>query len=147
MHLSAEQTSVFHYVIEIEDREFLLVIMPDGMSHWDDHTQRRTIRHPSHQHLELRAFAGDEKAFRLLKKETSEFTISVAVPEKVFLKAVQMAEKQKREEAATGNPQATSQEIAKDVTEMDYLLTNFFWQEVNPLLCQPLNLPIQRHRN
>ncbi len=30
---------MFYYVIEIEDREFPVVILPDGMSQWDDHNR------------------------------------------------------------------------------------------------------------
>jgi hypothetical protein len=97
---------MFYYVIEVGDREFTLVIMPDGMCQWDDHTGRRRIRHPRDQHLELRAFAGERRAFDQLENELLEFTISATVPQRVLLKAAEMAKKEKMEEARTGKFQA-----------------------------------------
>jgi len=77
-------------VIEIADREFPLVVMRDGMSRWDDHTERRKIRQPCHQNLELQAFAGNQQALHQIENELLEFTLSVAVPWKVFLKVLEI---------------------------------------------------------
>ena len=145
MSEQAEKTPLFHYVIEIEHREFPLVILPDRTSQWDDHTGRHRIRHPHDRHLELRAFAGERHAFYQLKNELVEFTISAAVPERIFLKAKEMAQKEKMEEAMTGKFQEPVGETAKDIAEMDRLLEDFFWRKVNPWLKQPLTDPRERN--
>jgi len=117
---------LFHYVIQIGDREFLLIIMPDGMSHWDDHTGRHRLRHPRDQYLELAAFAGDYQASQQLHNECIEFTISVPVSEPIFAKAAQMSQKYRNAASAVSG------------AEMDRLLTDFFWKEINHLLSQPI---------
>jgi len=130
---------MFYYVIEIGDREFALIIMTDGMSQWDDHTGRRRVRHPRDQHLELRAFTGETCALNQLENELLEFTISVPMPEKILARAVIMAEKEREEEATADEFHGVTEQASKDVNEMDWLLTNFFWKEINPLLSQPIN--------
>jgi hypothetical protein len=134
---------ILYYVIEIGGREFPLVIMADGMSQWDDHTGRRSIRHPHHQHLELRAFTGDRHALCQLQNELLEFTLSAAVPQRIFAKAVEMAQKQ-RDKAVTSDLQGITWAEAKDVTEMDDLLRDFFWKVINPLLSQPIKASTRR---
>ena len=135
---SVPNLPIFYYVIEIGDREFPLVIMPEGMSQWDDHTGRRRIRHPDHQHLELRAFAGDHHAFCQLENELLEFTVSAAVSQEILLKAVEMAQEEKMEETRTGKFQEPVGKTARNIAEMDRLLEDFFWKEVNPHLSQPI---------
>jgi hypothetical protein len=130
---------MFYYVIEVGDREFPLVIMPDGMSQWDDHTGRRRVRHPQDQYLELRAFTGEPRALNQLENELLEFTISVPMPEKILAKAMIMAEKEREGEATADEFHGVTEQASKDVNEMDWLLTNFFWKEINPLLSQPIN--------
>lgn len=137
---SARNLPILYYVIEIAGREFPLVIRPDGISQWDDHTGRRRIRHPDHQYLELRAFSGDRRALAQLQNELLEFSISVEVPRELFLKAVKMAQREQGVGMRTAGPQRISLKTARDITEMDQLLTKFFWKEVNPLLCQPIKI-------
>lgn len=127
MILSRLDEPLFHYVIQIGDREFPLVIMADGMSQWDDHTGRCKLRHPWDQYLELAAFAGDRQASQQLHNECLEFTISVPVTEPIFTKAAQMSQKYRNAVSAD-----------KSGAEMDRLLTDFFWKEINPLLSQPI---------
>jgi hypothetical protein len=115
------------------------------MSQWDDRTARRKLRLPHHRHLEFQAFAGDRHAFYQLQNELLEFTISAAVPQKIVLKAVEMAQKEKMEEARTGKFQVPIGETARDIAEMDRLLEDFFWREVNPWLKQPLTDPRERN--
>jgi hypothetical protein len=129
---------MFYYVIEIEDREFPVVILPDGMSQWDDHTGRRRIRHPRNRYLEFRAFTGDQCAFNQLENELLEFTVSAPMPEKILAKAMVMAQNEREEEATADEINAVTDKAAKDVAEMDSLLTDFFWKEINPLLTQPI---------
>lgn len=129
----------YYYIIEVGDREFPLVIMPDGMSQWDDHTGRRKIRHPRDQYLELRAFAGERRASDQLENELLEFTISAPMPEKIVMKAMEMAQNEREGEATAEEFHAVTEKVAKDVAEMDWLLTDFFWKEINPLLSQPIN--------
>jgi len=129
---------LFYYLIQIGDREFPLVIMRDGTSQWDDHTGRRRLRHSGDQYLELAAFAGDSQAFQQLSNECLEFTISVPVPEMIFAKAAQMSQIYQNKAFADEDLLAMSAEEAKDVDEMERLLTDFFWKEINPLLSQPI---------
>lgn len=138
MTQSPQTLPIFYYLIEIEDKEFPLVIMPDGMSQWEDHDERRKTRHPQDRHLELQALLGDQRACRKLRNELLEFTISVEVPKKLFLKAMKMAQEQQRVEITTAGSQPISPKTARDITEINQLLTKFFWKEVNPLLCQPI---------
>ena len=139
MTKQTEKTPLFYYVIEIGDGEFPLVILPDGMSQWDDHTGRHRVRHPRDQHLELQAFTGDRRALSQLENELLEFTISAPMPEKILAKAMVMAQKEREGEATADEFCAVTQKVAKDVVEMDCLLTDFFWKEINPLLSQPIN--------
>ena len=129
---------LFYYVIQIDDREFPLVIMPDGISQWDEHTERLRIRDSRHRDLELRAFAGDRYALQQLQNELSEFTISIAAPETIFAKAQEMAQKQSKDETVDEEFHSATWEEANDIAEMDRLLEDFFWREVNPWLKQPL---------
>jgi len=132
------KTPLFYYVIEIQDREFLIAVMSDRMSYWDDHTERRRIRHPRHQHLEHQSFAGDRQALQRLFNEEIEFTVPIAVSEKIFLKILQIVGKQRWEE--TGEFPKITWGTIKDVAEMDQLLSDFFWQKINPSLGHPLKL-------
>lgn len=135
MTRSTHNRPIFHYAIEIQGREFLLVVTPDGMSQWDDHTERRSLRHPRDQYLELWAFGGNQDAFRRLQNERLEFTISAPVPEHIVAKAMEMA----RQESKRGIAPPRVAGMRRRVAEMDDLLTNYFWKEINPLLSQPIN--------
>lgn len=141
MNTQADGIPILHYVIEIEDREFLLVILSDGTSQWDDHTGRRRIRHPRDQHLELRSFTGERRAFDQLESELLEFTISAPIPEKIVTKAMEMAQKEQDGETKTRRFQRVIGKTSKDIAEMDRLFEDFFWREVNPRLKQPLVKP------
>jgi hypothetical protein len=122
-------------VLETQGREFLLVILSDGTSQWDDHTGRRTLRHPRDQYLELWAFAGDAQAFRRLQNECLEFTISAPVPDQIVAKAVEMA----RQDSECHPSREGLHAIHKCVAQMDSLLIDYFWREINPLLSQPIH--------
>ncbi len=123
----------FYYCIQIENREFLVAIAPDGSSQWDDHTGRRTFRHPQNRNLELSAFAGDKNALRQLQNECLEFIISVPVPNEIVTKAMELAELEAKQSPYI------SKSLVKGIKEMDDLLIAFFWEAVNPLSAQPIN--------
>ena len=78
------EESQFHYVIQVGKREFPLIIMQDGMSEWDDHTDQRQIRHPRDRYLEISAFAGNGRAIRQLANECIEFTVPVPLPKAIL---------------------------------------------------------------
>jgi hypothetical protein len=137
---SSRHQPIFHYVIAVRGKEFPLVIMADGISHWDDHTERLQLRSPQNRYLEIQAFAGDREALRQLGNELLEFTITVRVPEDIVAKAREMARKERRAGQATGELGAISAETMRDGAEMDRLLLDFFWKEINPLLNQPVEL-------
>jgi hypothetical protein len=124
MNQLAEETPVFNYVVSIEDREFIVTVTQNRMSQWDDLTGRSLVS-------QLR----DEVA--------AESVIAVQASEKICLKALEMAQKEKMEEARTGKFREPAEETANDIAEMDRLLEEFFWRKVNPLLEQPLTNPRQ----
>jgi len=128
----AEAAPVLYYALEVEGREFLIVILSDGTSQWDDHTGRRRLRHPRDQYLELWAFGGDGDAFQRLRNECLEFTISVPISDAILAKAAEMAKR----ELKPGR--YISQSTNRGIEEMDDLLTDFFWKAINPLLSQPI---------
>ena len=130
---------LLHYVLEIQGREFLLVILSDGTSQWDDHTGRRTLRHPRDKYLELWAFAGDANAFRRLQNECLEFTISAPVPDQIVAKAAEMARQESKRNPTSKGINA----MHKCAAQMDRLLTDYFWKEINPLLSQPIHLRLR----
>jgi hypothetical protein len=134
MHKSEKNAPIFYYVIEVQGREFPIVVTSDGISHWDDHSGRRAVRAPHQRHLELRAFAGDQGASRQLENETTEFTISIRPSAAIFRRMFKMNRRWSSGEI--------SQESEKDIAKMDYLLRQFFWKEVNPLLTHSLERPI-----
>jgi hypothetical protein len=123
MNQSVAETPVFNYVMAIQGREFVITITRDMMSQWVDLTGRSLT---------------DQ-----LQDEMAASAIAVQANEKISLKALEMAQKEKMEEIRTGKFQEPAGETAKDIAEMDRLLEDFFWREVNPRLKQPLTNPRQ----
>jgi len=132
--MAKQGAPLLHYVLEIQGREFLLVILSDGTSQWDDHTGRRTLWHPRDRYLELWAFAGNALAFRHLENECLEFTISAPVPDQIVTKAAAMA----WHESNRGLTPKGIYACPGRVAEMDRLLTDYFWKEINPILSRPI---------
>jgi hypothetical protein len=138
-----EDEPFFFYVLEVQDREFPITLALDGISQWDEHTERRKVR-PTHQRdLELQAFAGNREALKLLLNELLEFTVTVPVSKEIYSKATEMVEKQKRNEPLHEDSHEITWEAAKDIIEMDQLLREFFWANVNPLLSRSLLQMVQ----
>jgi hypothetical protein len=132
------QRPMFYYVIEVRRREFPLVIMPDGMSHWDDHSERRVLRRSEDRLLELYALAGDNEAMRQLGNELLEFTISVRVPDNIRDSARAMARKERLDGNARLGAACAPLTTIQDIAEMDRLLLDVFWKQINPLLSHPI---------
>jgi len=128
----AEAVPILHYALLVAGREFLLTIHADGSSHWDDHSERRNLRHPRDRYLELAAFAGDAAAFRRLQHECMEFTIDAPVTKEILLKASEVAVKDSR------GGSYVARTMAREIAEMDSLLTEFFWKAINPQLGRPI---------
>ncbi len=105
---------IFYYVIEVGGKEFPLVIMADGLSHWDDHTERLQLRPPQNRFLEIQAFAGDPAALRQLGNEMLEFTISVRMPDRIIAKAQEIAQKDRMTAHAPSELAARTAETMKD---------------------------------
>ena len=118
-----EVKTILRYNISIQDREFMIVITSDGVSYWDDRMQLPDL-------------------IEYTKGNISEFAISVQTPETIVLRAHEMIRKQKAEEARTGKFQRITEQTEGDDAAMDVLLELFFWNEINPLLSEPLNEPI-----
>jgi hypothetical protein len=116
---SEDDVPVFNYVASIQNREFIVTIAQNRMSQWDD----------------LSSCTLDD---RLQNEEPAGSIISVRISEEIYLKALEMVEKEKLEEARIGQFQVPAGETAKDIAEMDRLFYDFFWREVNPRLRQPL---------
>jgi hypothetical protein len=114
-------TVILRYVIAIQDREFMIALTSDAISFWDDFTGRSLA---------------DQ-----LQGEAAEPVIAVQASQKIFLKAQEMAQKEKMEETRTGKFREPAGEAAKDIADMDRLFEDFFWREVNPRLKQPLRNP------
>jgi hypothetical protein len=132
MARQAKVVPVLYYALEVVGREFLLAINSDGSSQWDDHSERRRIRHPRDRFLELAAFAGDPNAFRRLEHECIEFAIDATVTQEILAKAADVALKDRLPS------RYVSQSIVRDVAEMDAMLTDFFWKKINPQLGRPI---------
>ena len=135
----AGQRPMFYYVIEVQRREFPLVIMPDGMSHWDDHTERRALRRSEDQLLEVYALAGDRKAIRQLGNELLEFTISIRIPDNIRDKARKMARLERLDENVNFGAARPTATMVQDIAEMDRLLLDVFWEFINPLSSHPIS--------
>jgi hypothetical protein len=134
MDQQAQAEPILSYALEIGSRQFLLSIRRDATSQWDDYSERHRLRHPEDHHLEAKAFIyGDYIAFQRLRNECLEFTIDAPASESLLRMAVQISESQAQ---YNGLP---SGQIAKGFPEMDTLLKDFFWQEINPLLGEALD--------
>jgi len=118
MSESMDDLPVFNYVASIQGREFIVTILENRMSQWDD-------------------LSGCGLAHRL-QDEQSDGVISVRVSDKIFERATEMVRKEKAEEARTGQFQVPAGETANDIVEMDRLFEDFFWREINPRLQPPL---------
>ena len=116
-----DATTILRYVITIQRREFLIDITSDSISCWDDHTPHLDLLHE-------------------VQDEMDEFTISIPLPENIFLKARAMQHEPKSGEFKKMN-EKTARNVGRGVKEMDQLLVEFFWREVNPRLKQPLTNP------
>lgn len=114
-----DDTPVFNYVASIQGREFIVTIFENKMSQWDD-------------------LSGYGLADRLQGEQEAASLISVRADDELFIKASEMVQKEKAEEARTGQFQVPMGETAKDIAELDRLFEDFFWREVNPRLKHPL---------
>lgn len=122
---------LFCYSLEIPGgREFLIEVDHDGTIHWDDYRERRRLRHPSDENLEIGAMLGSQRARLRLASESAEFAVSFALPPDVLARireAVEMEE--------------NGQWTAAHETELDKILLPLFWSDVNPYITSPINPP------
>ncbi len=119
--LVKQVTTILHYVISIQSREFLIAITSDAISSWDDHSA----------HLSSSRETSDASA---------DFRVSVPLPENILLKAERMRLEPKRGEYKKMNPKEV-RSVATGVRDMDLLLEELFWLKVNHQLKQPLPKP------
>ena len=119
MNPSVDETPVFNYVAAIQGKEFIVTISQNRMSRWDD----------------LSSCTLDD---RLRDDEPEGSVPSVRISDEIYRMALEMVEREKLEEARTGQFQSPAGETAKDIAEMDRLFDEFFWRVVNPQLPQPL---------
>ena len=123
MNESSGDTPIFNYVAALpENREFILTIFEDGMSHWDDLSEGTLVE-------------------RVLCDEDQASIVSVRISGEILAKAREMAAREKEGDARAIPLPPSRAETAADIAVMDRMLVEFFWHEVNPLLRHPLKPP------
>jgi hypothetical protein len=120
----SDNPPIFNYVVSVGNREYIITILKDGMSQWDD--------------LSL-GNLGDRIADVGIGS-----VVEVRLSDEIYAMGRAMAEKEMAEEARTG--QSPIEDLAADVVQMDKMLMHFYWLHVNPLYPEPLiQLPSRAH--
>jgi hypothetical protein len=110
--------TILRYVVDVEGREFDVVITSDGMSNWSDQSRGSLGGLMSH-----------------LRDEDPAFNISLSVSKEILMKASEMARKEHQARGKIGF-KSPSISLQMDIAEMDTLLREFFWNKVEPLTNQ-----------
>jgi hypothetical protein len=111
---------IFNYVVLIQPgREYIVTIFDDGMSQWDD-------------------LSRGSLSDRIHGEEAEGSVVEVRISNEIFAKARNMAEREKAEEIRTGQAPSPAGETGEDIAQMDRLMADFFWREVNPSVPEPL---------
>jgi len=118
---------LFEDFITIQGHKFLVTVDPQGYIEWDDHEGRLRHRHPGDPKLELRTLSGDAQARRRLANEQSEYVIRFKLDPATFEKF------QEWESISAAGLSTFMHE-----NELDSLLEQIFWREINPYLTNPL---------
>jgi hypothetical protein len=113
------RSPIFNYVVSVQGREFIVTINDDSMSQWDD--------------LSLTGLPE-----RIHGEAAEGFVIEVRISDEIDSKARAMAEKERIEEARTGQFASPLGNVAADIAEMDRMLSEFYWLHVNPIHPKPL---------
>jgi hypothetical protein len=118
---------LFEDFVTIQDHKFLVTIDRQGFIEWDDHEGRLRLRHPGDRALELRTLSGDDQARQRLANELTEFGIRFKLDPATFDKIKEW------ESISEAGFSTTPRE-----SELDDLLEQIFWREINPYLTTPL---------
>jgi len=118
---------LFEDFITIQGHKLLVMIDRQGYIEFDDHEGRLRQRPPGDRQLELRTLSGDEQARKRLAHEQTEFGIRFKLDPVTFEK---IQEWESISEAGFSTPSQESQ--------LDDLLEQIFWREINPYLINPL---------
>jgi hypothetical protein len=106
---------IFRYVVPIERREFDVVIASDGMSYWNDLTKCSLMGQ--------------------IRDDRPAFGISLSASKEILIKASEMVHREYQERKKIGF-KSPSISLQMDIAEMDVLLRDFFWRNVEPRLNQ-----------
>jgi hypothetical protein len=118
---------LFEDFITIQGHKFLVMIDRQGYIEFDDHEGRLRQRPRGDRQLELRILSGDEPARKRLANEQTEFGIRFKLDPVTFEKI------QEWESISEAGFSTTPRE-----NQLDDLLEEIFWREINPYLTRPL---------